>query len=359
MWMMLIAVTATFLLFFYRVSFPLKTSTTSTAFSIIIPARNEEENLTRLLPSILHEGDHLEVIVVDDNSEDRTCEIAEGFGVKVISTPPLPEGWLGKPWACYNGAKEATGEFFCFLDADTWFENHGVKRLGSYVETMESNELVTIHPYHCMRSFREKLSLLFHLVVFASTGITSVFRDFLGTKGGFGACMVIPEKTYWELGGHYAVKHEIVEHLTFCRKAESRGVTIHAFSGKNLLNMRMYPAGLGAIIEGWSKSMASGAKSASPFMLILTITWLSTVISFLVQLPSMNWKFAAGFLLIAFFLYRFLQDVGNVRWYDALLFPVHVFFFVGLFVYSLMRNLSGKSTWKGRKIVARKKRSSS
>jgi len=91
------------------------------SLSIIIPARNEAQVLPWLLNSLKDQAysSFLEIIVVDDNSQDETSEIAKSVGVKVIEPAELPSGWLGKPHACHRGAKSALGEWLLFTDADT------------------------------------------------------------------------------------------------------------------------------------------------------------------------------------------------------------------------------------------------
>ncbi|ARI77876.1 glycosyltransferase [Halobacillus mangrovi] len=361
MWFMIMAVTATLLLFWHRVSFPIGKQKSTASYSIIIPARNEEKNLKRLLPSILAvESKYREIIVVDDHSDDQTSETAALYEVKVIENPPLPNGWMGKSWACYNGAKAASGQSLFFLDADTWFSPLGAEKIMGYYETKGSDSLITVHPYHYMGSFWEKLSAVFHLVVFASSGITSIFKKMGGAQGGFGPCLIIDADTYWDLGGHHAIRSEIVEHLAFARKAESKGIKTYAFSGKNVVNMRMYEASFRAVAQGWSKSFASGASTASPIMSFASIIWITSVVSYLVNLFETGWWTIVGYGLLALLLYRFLQDVGNFRWYDGLLFPVYFLFFVLLFAFSFVKTYIFKqSTWKGRQIVGKEKRGSS
>ena len=79
--------------------------------SIIIPARNEEENLPTLLRSLAAQSVRPgEIIVVDDASTDHTAEVARQNGARVVNSLPLPEGWRGKTWACHQGAQAAAGQ---------------------------------------------------------------------------------------------------------------------------------------------------------------------------------------------------------------------------------------------------------
>jgi len=115
--------------------------------SVIIPARNESENIGSLLTSLKDQHVQLnEIIIVDDHSEENTKDVARESGVLVLLSRTLPEGWSGKPWACWQGAKASTGEAFMFLDADTYVENQAIesiirayKRIGGLVSVQNSS----------------------------------------------------------------------------------------------------------------------------------------------------------------------------------------------------------------------------
>ena len=95
--------------------------------SVIIPARNEEKNLSLLLKDMnTQSASPFEIICVDDESSDSTAQIAESYGVKVLSLRDKPQGWTGKSWACQNGANAAKGELLLFLDADVRLEQNGI-----------------------------------------------------------------------------------------------------------------------------------------------------------------------------------------------------------------------------------------
>ena len=152
-------------LFLFRISScgrAINRSISYPSISIIIPSRNEEHTLPNLLQSL--EGQlslEDEVIVVDDHSEDRTKAVAEKSGVRVLESLPTPGGWIGKTWACFQGAKMASGEILVFLDADTVLEDNGLKNI---IETyIKRNGVLSIQPYHKMRNLYEQFSAFFNI----------------------------------------------------------------------------------------------------------------------------------------------------------------------------------------------------
>jgi len=125
--------------------------------SFIIPARNEAGTIETVLESILASTYHaLELIVVDDHSTDETAPrvrtIAEANArVRLISAADLPPGWYGKPWACHQGYRAATGDILVFTDADT---RHAPALLGHAVAHPELRRLVAVTDPDNIRSQR-------------------------------------------------------------------------------------------------------------------------------------------------------------------------------------------------------------
>ncbi len=119
--------------------------------SIVVPARDEEAVLPALLSSLgpeLGPGD--EVIVVDDHSGDATADAARAGGATVVCSPPLPHGWLGKPWACHIGAAAANNRLLVFLDADTRLVPGGLDRL--VAGHAATGRLYSVQPFHEVRA---------------------------------------------------------------------------------------------------------------------------------------------------------------------------------------------------------------
>ncbi|HEQ72015.1 MAG TPA: glycosyltransferase, partial [Spirochaetia bacterium] len=115
--------------------------------SVIIPARNEEARLGPLLASLDRQTvTPLEIIVVDDDSNDNTRQLAQKAGVTVVVAPARPAGWLGKPWACHCGAGRARGDILLFLDADVRLAPDALARL--LTASLRERGLISVQPWH-------------------------------------------------------------------------------------------------------------------------------------------------------------------------------------------------------------------
>ncbi|PFA62110.1 glycosyl transferase [Bacillus sp. AFS015802] len=328
--------------------------------SIIIPARNEEKTIGKLLSSIQGQFiQPLEVIVVNDSSSDLTKDIAENAGAKVIDAPPLPNGWNGKSWACWHGAKESKGEFLLFVDSDTWFEQAGLLRICETYKVQQCQGVLSIHPFHKMETGYETLSMMFHLIVFASTSITHLFSWPCKPSGGFGQFFFCSREVYERIGGHKAIKGAMVEHFALSQQAKRCVEAVEAVSGKDAISIRMYGEGLGDLFRGWSKSFASGAKSTNILLLGFASLWIASLTSLVFQLPGMIWAnpflFTVEYCLIGVYLYLIVRRIGNFSFFETLLFPVHILFFLVTFLHSLLNTFVRKNTmWKDRYVFIEK-----
>ena len=331
--------------------------------SIIIPARNEGRNLARLLRSIkIQTFQPREIIVVDDHSEDATAEVAGGAGCRVIPSSPLPDDWTGKPWACWQGAQLAKGNLFLFLDADTFLEPEG---LGKIVSTYnEEKGLLSIQPYHRMEKAPERLSAIFNIVTLAGMNVFTPWGAKRKPMGAFGPCNVCSREDYFAAGGHQKVRGDVLESLGLGKQFLKANRKVRLFGGKGAISFRMYPDGIGSLIEGFSKGFGSGAKAMSLPHLIMPVCWITGgvgVIRHLLQ--SLIFPDSLGLLVSsgAYFLYAFqihwmLRRLGNFGFLPALLFPIPLLFFVAVFALSLLRVfLLGRVRWKGRTVSTLRK----
>jgi len=321
--------------------------------SLIIPARNEERNLPKLLRSLATQAVRpKEIIVVDDGSADRTAEIARKFGAKVVPSLPLPDGWRGKVWACHQGAESATGQLFMFLDADTWFEPEGLARLLAEFQAVGGGAL-SIAPYHAVDHFHEQFSGCFNLVMLAGTGAFTVMGDRYSRCRLVGQSLLIGRADYQRAGGHEAVKGRILENFWFSQQLMAAGVPVRSRCGRAVFSFRMYPESWRQLMEGWTKGFASGAGQTPWPVLLIIIVWLGGLffapIALLTQGAPLPWLAVYGFCVLQ--VGWFLRRLGSFRWYAAIFYPVLVLFFFVVFGGSVYR--SGKTvSWKGRSIRA-------
>jgi 4,4'-diaponeurosporenoate glycosyltransferase len=323
--------------------------------SVIIPARNEEENLPRLLRSLQSQPvPPDEIIVVDDASTDRTAAVTREHGLKVVAPPPLPEGWRGKTWACQHGAEQANGEWLLFLDADTWFERNGLAAVRAEFSAVGGGAL-SVAPRHCVEVLHEQFSAFFNLVMLAGTGAFTVLGDRLAPRGMLGQFLLIERTAYVRVGGHAAVKERILENFYLAEKLRAAGVPLHCRGGRKVFSFRMYPLGWREMMDGWIKGFASGAGKTPLPLLLLVIAWMSGLIMAAVNLlvakdvPACLVVYAAYAAQVAWLLRR----VGNFHWATALLYPAPLIFYFIIFTRSVYRSLRRQPVdWKGRKIHA-------
>jgi 4,4'-diaponeurosporenoate glycosyltransferase len=331
--------------------------------SVIVPARNEAHSLPVLLAS-LRNGDSVpdEVIVVVGQCEDHTKEVAKGEGVTVIDSEPLPEGWIGKPWACYQGARLAKGEILIFLDADTCLEKGGLRDI---VDTfLEGDGIASIQPYHRPRRLYEQLSLFFNIVMMGAMGPFTVMGRRISPVGLFGPCIAMSKGYYSITGGHVAVKGDVVEDLALGERLKKRNLPIHCYGGQGTISFRMYPNGVRELIEGWSKGFATGARMAHIPLLLAIIAWVGSGISATVSVVGAVWGmqdnaiiwWTLAYLGYAIQVHWMASRVGTFKFYTALLFPVSLLFFVVVFFRSVFL-ISVRRTvrWKGMAISLKDK----
>jgi len=332
--------------------------TSSPAVSIIIPARNEERTLPRLLDSLANQqADIAEIIVVDDHSEDGTARIASRYGARVITSPELPTGWLGKPWACWHGARSAAGDVFVFLDADTFVEPGGLQKILSSFR--RRGGLLSIWPYHRMKHLYERLSALFNIIIMASMGSFTIRGEKTRSLGAFGPCVVCSRRDYFSVGGHEQVRGAILEDVALGQAFQRAGFGVHNYGGRGAIHFRMYPAGVGSLITGFTKGMASGAKAVTAEILVPIICWVAGgfAVSFLLLYvllssglqPALPWMMLHVLYILQ--IYWILVRMGNYGPVTALLYPIPFVFFAAVFVISLLQtHLLHEVSWKGRKI---------
>ncbi len=312
-------------------------------FAIVVPARNEAAALDYLLPALsaqLCAGD--ELVVVDDHSDDGTGEIATRLGARVVYPPELPDGWLGKPHACWRGAAATTAPTLLFVDADVRPGPDLLDRL-ALAGARDPGAVISMQPWHQTGSWVEQASLLANVATLMGTGGFTAAGRRLAPTVAFGPVLAIDRSVYDRVGGHRAVRHLHTEDIGL---AELVGRSV-MFSGRPDTSFRMYPAGFAQLVQGWTRTIATGARCTPWWLTLATVLWV--------------WSLAGGWLvepllypLCATQFWVLGRRAGSMRVLTALLYPVAVAVFAAIFLRSLIAvALRQEVTWKQRSVAAR------
>jgi 4,4'-diaponeurosporenoate glycosyltransferase len=316
--------------------------------ALIIPARNEELNLPRLLGSITTQDFRpSQVVVVDDDSTDATAAVSRSLGASVIAAGPLPEGWNGKTWAMTQGATAIDAKLLLFLDADTWFETNGLARITS--AHAQTPAVLSVLPYHHVPTGIEQLSAFFNLIMAASVGGFGLFARHPNAL--FGQMLLIDRATYASIGGHEKVRQHVLENVHLAAILKSTGATLRCLGGRGCLSMRMYPGGSRDLVAGWTKGFASGAGATSPITMLLTILWLSGAITAVGNLRIHGSVSIVVYSLFVVQIFWMLRQIGSYWLLTAILYPVSLIFFFLVFGNAVLRSKRG-GVWKGRALHA-------
>jgi len=236
--------------------------------SVIIAARNESSTIATVVGSILATTYHpIELLVVDDRSTDDTAAIVATFSdprLRLVRGEELPDGWYGKPWACYQGYRAAKGEILLFTDADT---RHAPELLGRAVGALVGEEagLVTVAPLQRCVTFWERVvmpQIWFLLALRYQPGSVNRARrerDVIAN----GQFILTTRQAYEAAGTHAAVRQEVAEDLALAQTFLRHGLKLHFAFAERLMETRMYQ-GLSHLIEGWSKNIYLGGRRSFP-----------------------------------------------------------------------------------------------
>ncbi len=230
--------------------------------SIVMPARNEATDIADAVRSHLSQTyARLEVIVVDDGSDDGTGDIARSAGggdtrLRVIDGAPLPDGWVGKSWACHQGAAEAFGDWLLFTDADVVHAPEALARCIALATRLDRGGL-TLAPRIDMDTVAERVVLpaaAFIISAVMAPGPLARSQRSSVTMGA-GAYLLVRRDVYDAIGGHEGIGHHVVDDLALAREVKRRGGLLVPADGTDLIHLRMY-RGTRAMWAGWRKNAA-------------------------------------------------------------------------------------------------------
>jgi len=323
--------------------------------SVIVPARNEEASLSACLASLAGQtGVTFEIIVVDDDSTDRTREIAQSFSrISVLPAPPLPAGWTGKNNALSAGAERAQSSWLLFTDADT------VHLPGSLASSLaeakrEGAALLSYSPEQEVRGFWERAIMP---VIFAELARTYQPSQVSDPKSDAAAAngqyLLVSREAYDAVGGHASVASSLLEDVALARAVKQSGRRIYFRYGGSAVRTRMYRS-FAQLEEGWTKNLATlfrrPLRLAAIRLAEFSVLASGTAVAVMAASKGQSFvPLAAGIVAgVVYALFARRVRKAHFSWYSSALAIFGLPAFSYLLCRSQLFHKRGNVAWKGR-----------
>lgn len=324
--------------------------------SIIIAARNEERNIRTALQSLLNlDYPHLQLIVVDDRSEDSTGEILDEMAnnnvrLQIVHIQELPKGWLGKNHALYQGSNKASGELLLFTDADVVMEPSTLIRAVNYLQEKNLDHLAATPEANMPSLFLNMFGVTFGLFFGIFTRPWKASDPTSRCHIGIGAFNLVKTQNYLQAGGHKTIALRPDDDLKLGKILKQGGCHQQLIYGAGLISVEWY-ASIRELILGLEKNVFAGTD----YRLWLAISGVMFNIVFILW-PYLALLLTGGstlglYTLIVALISLIAADSSRLHgfspWY-ALGFPLTA----GLFTFIIIRTVTcnlvkGGISWRG------------
>jgi len=322
--------------------------------SVLIPVRNEQDNILALLESIYDQDyTEYEVIILDDGSDDNTYNICEVFASKhhqfrVMKGKKLPHDWLGKNYACHQLAKEAKGDYFLFLDAD---EKVNDSLLNSAVHRMRLYNLglLSLFTNQQMDTFGEKAVVpLMHYILLNLLPLRLVYLVKNSTvAAASGQFMLFDAAIYRKNEWHKQVKDRVVEDVEIMRIVKSSGYNGEALLANGMISCRMYKSYTEAV-NGFSKNFLAGFNYSIITLLIYLVIIIGGPMIVMMTLNLQLIVFMIGLIILTRIMISL--SASQNAWLNVLLHPLQMINLTIIAFMAIQKHLTKTTVWKGRQV---------
>jgi chlorobactene glucosyltransferase len=329
--------------------------------SVLIPARNEEENIERCVRSLLNQTYRdYEILVIDDNSSDGTWEILERLAkensrVRIFKGKTLPPDWYGKPFAIQQLHEHAKGEILLFTDADTV---HSETSISWTVTNMEKTKADFISGYvgQQLLTFGEitTVPIMFFMTGFVIPMFLNRFIKLGYFSAAVGQYIAMKTEVFRKIGGYSKLRKKTTEDVYLSRYVKERGYRTEFLDMSNQVKCRMYK-GHAASIQGIGKNIFDFLGKKTAILLLIAFAILAF---FVLPFPLMFFLIAAGSKFvyhciavnILFTITWLVLFLGRrINWLYTFFWPVMYINLIIMVLWSWFRTVSGKGfVWKGR-----------
>ncbi len=282
--------------------------------SVLIPARNEETKIGLSLAAlVLQRYAPMEILVLDDDSGDNTLEVIRSFEqrddrIRVIQGEELPDGWIGKNWACHQLYNKAKGDHLLFMDADTILAP-GAITASMHQSRSQSADLLTVMPKRMTGCIAEKLMYPFlDWFLFSWLPMRAAHKrknSYLSAS--FGQFMLFKKESYNKIGGHYSIWNNPLDDFSLGRMVKKSGLKWLLFSGAG------------------SVDVLAGKGNVDAFMSISRSLF-----------PAINYSFMVFMLLFSLLFGMCFIPISTIVGFDKLSSPGSEFVFISYISLSLI-----------------------
>jgi hypothetical protein len=328
--------------------------------SVLIPARNEEPSIQAAVEAALaSDGVDVEVLVLDDHSEDATAAIVRRLAesdrrVRLLNGPELPDGWCGKQNACWVLARRASYDLLCFQDADVRLTSRGLAQIVGFLHASGA-DLVSGIPFQQTGTPIEQLVIpLIHFVLLGFLPMRRMRASRDPAYGaGCGQLVLVRRSGYEKAGGHAAVRGSLHDGVTLPRAFRAAGLVTDLCDATDLAECRMYRTGRD-LWHGLAKNAPEGLGAAGLILPATLLLALGQVLPIVLLGISMGRSSPVAFPAMAAVACSYYPRVAGVFRFrqpvlSALLHPAGIFIFLAIQWYSLFRQVLGRPRrWKGR-----------
>lgn len=320
--------------------------------SVLIPARNEENNISNILNDLISQNyENIEIIVYNDCSTDKTKEIVEEFArcynfIKLIDGREVPTDWYGKTFACWNLGKNAKGDYWLFLDADVRIKGNLIKRAIYYSEK-KGLDLISIFPKQIMITFGEKLVVpIMNIILLSLLPLSFVrFRYFPSLSAANGQFMFYRRNAYMQINPYEEFKKSRVEDIEIAYHFKKNRCKIACLLGDDELTCRMYE-NLEQAINGFSKNVIAFFRNS----IILTFFYIvANMLTSIWAYFFFGLKISALILSLQILtlILIFISSKQNIV-LNLLLQPIRLIILIFIVFKSLIDKRNKGYLWKGR-----------
>jgi glycosyltransferase involved in cell wall biosynthesis len=328
------------------------------SISAIVPARNEEAVIASCVEALARQREIAEILVINDQSSDKTAEIVRGLISKIphlrlLETQEVPAGWVGKNNAVFLGAKEAKSPWLLFTDADAELEPGAAARALEIAQE-KSAALISFSPEQVTESWYEKALIPFVYCRLAKHFSYAAVNDPASPcAAANGQFLMIQRDAYHLIGGHASVPAEVLEDVALAKRAKAAGFRLWFAKGQGIVRVRMYRS-FRAMWQGWKKNLyvlVGGTPGALFRELESTIPWIPVALILLgFRIPIATFL-GVCFLLLRQFTYGLEISRNQYPFKFIIYYGPGVALYAGVLWASYRGHVKGRVEWKGREVA--------